>query len=285
MNSHGVWKRLLRNRLALAGLIFLGFMAVAALVGPAIMPYGFAQQVPADRLLAPGGSHTLGTDDLGRDVLSRLVSGVRISLGVALAVECVVVVLGLVVGLVAGYFGGWIDNLLVGTTNVMLSFPDVLLAVLLLGTLGAKDAGPYQSLVLVVLALGITGWPPLARLVRGQVLSLRRREFVEAAVALGAGNGRILVRHILPNLISPVIVAVTVDAAGVILAEATLSFLGIGVQQPIPSWGRMINDALAYYRSQPMLLVWPSVCLSATVLALNFVGDGLRDALDPRERT
>ncbi|MFM7321023.1 MAG: ABC transporter permease [Armatimonadota bacterium] len=283
MSARAVWRRLLANRLAFAGVVFLILLAVTAAIGPVLIPYGFAQQIPADRLAAPGGAHLLGTDDLGRDVLSRLVSGVRISLGVALAVEVVVVLLGITVGLVAGYFGGWIDSALVGATNVMLSFPDVLLAVLLLGTLGAKDAGPYQSLGLVVLALGITGWPPLARLVRGQVLSLRRREFVEAAVVLGAGNGRILLRHILPNLVSPVIVAVTVDAAGVILAEATLSFLGIGVQQPIPSWGRMINDALAYYRSQPMLLVWPSACLSLTVLSLNFVGDGLRDALDPRE--
>ncbi len=283
MNSKAVWSRFVRNRLALVGLVFLLLLATTAIIGPSVMPYGFAQQIPVDRMAPPGATHLLGADDLGRDVFSRLVSGVRISLGVAVAVEVVVIALGLTIGLIAGFYGGWIDTALVGATNVMLSFPDVLLAVLLLGTLGAKDAGPYQSLGLVVLALGVTGWPPLARLVRGQVLSLRRKEFVEAAIALGAGNGRILVRHIVPNLVSPVIVAVTVDAAGVILAEATLSFLGIGVQQPIPSWGRMINDALAYYRSQPGLLVWPSLCLSLTVLALNHVGDGLRDALDPRD--
>jgi ABC-type dipeptide/oligopeptide/nickel transport system permease subunit len=166
-------------------------------------------------------------------------------------------------------------------TDVMLAFPDVLLAILLLGTLDAPGR-PTLSLALVVIALGVTGWPPLARLVRGQVLSLRSREFVEAARAMGATNGRIVRRHILPNLLSPVLVAVTVDTAGVILAEATLSFLGIGVQRPYPSWGRMINDALEYYRSEPRLLIWPSLALSLTVLALNFLGDGLRDALDPR---
>ena len=284
MSPQELWRRFASNRLALGGAVFLGVLLLVAVVAPLLAPFDYAEQIPGSRLGAPSPTHRMGTDDLGRDVFSRLVFGVRISLGVAVAVEVVVVAVGLLVGLAAGFFGGWIDQLLMAWTNVMLSFPDVLLAILLLGTLGARDAGPFQSLQLVVLALGLTGWPPLARLVRGQVLSLRKREFVEAAESLGASPGRILVRHILPNLVSPVIVAVTVDTAGVVLAEATLSFLGIGVQQPIPSWGRMINDALAYYRSSPLLLVFPSACLSLTVLALNFVGDGLRDALDPRSR-
>jgi ABC-type dipeptide/oligopeptide/nickel transport system permease subunit len=284
MSPQELWRRFASNRLALGGAVFLVVLLLVAVVAPLLAPFDYAEQIPGSRLGAPSPTHRLGTDDLGRDVFSRLVFGVRISLGVAVAVEVVVVAVGLLVGLAAGFFGGWIDQLLMAWTNVMLSFPDVLLAILLLGTLGARDAGPFQSLQLVVLALGLTGWPPLARLVRGQVLSLRKREFVEAAESLGASPGRILVRHILPNLVSPVIVAVTVDTAGVVLAEATLSFLGIGVQQPIPSWGRMINDALAYYRSSPLLLVFPSACLSLTVLALNFVGDGLRDALDPRSR-
>lgn len=284
MSPRELWRRFASNRLALGGAVFLVVLLLVAVVAPLLAPFDYAEQIPGSRLSAPSPTHRMGTDDLGRDVFSRLVFGVRISLGVAVAVEVVVVAVGLLVGLAAGFFGGWIDQLLMAWTNVMLSFPDVLLAILLLGTLGARDAGPFQSLQLVVLALGLTGWPPLARLVRGQVLSLRKREFVEAAESLGASPGRIVVRHILPNLVSPVIVAVTVDTAGVVLAEATLSFLGIGVQQPIPSWGRMINDALAYYRSSPLLLVFPSACLSLTVLALNFVGDGLRDALDPRSR-
>jgi ABC-type dipeptide/oligopeptide/nickel transport system permease subunit len=166
----------------------------------------------------------------------------------------------------------------------MLAFPEILLAILLLGTLGAGSAKTEVSLMLVILALGLTGWPSLARLVRGQVLSLRKREFVEAARAMGATNSRIILKHILPNLLSPLLVAVTVDVANVVLAEATLSFLGIGIQPPFPSWGRMISDALRDYRSDPRLLICPSIILSLTVLSLNFLGDGLRDALDPRRK-
>lgn len=280
----GVWKRLLSNPLAAGSLAVLAVIALCALLAPWIAPYNFAKQILADKMQAGSPQHLFGTDDLGRDILSRLIYGARISLLVAVCVEAFVVTIGLTVGLMAGYRGGWIDTLLMRITDVMLAFPDVLLAILLLGTLGTAAATPEASMGLVIVALGVTGWPPLARLVRGQVLSLRKREFVEAARALGATDSRIILRHILPNLLSPILVAVTVDAAGVILAEASLSFLGIGVQRPFPSWGRMINDALDYYRSQPRLLILPSVLLSVTVLSLNFLGDGLRDALDPRSR-
>lgn len=282
--SPGAWARLRGNPIAFGSLILLAILGVIALGAPLIAPYPFAQQALTDSHQGPSAHHLLGTDELGRDSLSRLLYGARISLTVAVAVEAFVVVLGMLVGLAAGFFGGWIDSILMRTTDVMLAFPDVLLAILLLGTLGTTNASPERSITLVILALGVTGWPPLARLVRGQVLTLRKREFVEAARALGATNGRILARHILPNLLSPVLVAVTVDTAGVILAEATLSFLGIGIQRPYPSWGRMIEDALEYYRSEPRLLILPSVVLSVTVIALNFLGDGLRDALDPRSR-
>lgn len=280
----GVWKRLLANPLAAGSLIVLSLLVLFALLAPIIAPYGFAAQDLGARLQGPSPKHLLGTDDLGRDILSRLIYGARISLTVALAVEVFVVSIGLAVGLTAGYRGGIVDTILMRVTDVMLAFPDVLLAILLLGTLGTAAATPATSMGLVIVALGVTGWPPLARLVRGQVLSLRKREFVEAARALGATDERIILRHILPNLLSPILVAITVDAAGVILAEASLSFLGIGVQRPFPSWGRMINDALDYYRSVPSLLVYPSVVLSITVMSLNFLGDGLRDALDPRSR-
>ena len=273
------------NKVAFASLIFLGLLVLVALFAGVLAPYPFAEQKLTDRMQTGSALHRLGTDDLGRDILSRLIYGARISLSVAVLVELFVVTIGVTVGLIAGFFGGWAETVLMRLTDTLLAFPDVLLAILLLGTLGAAASKPEVSLFLVVLSLGITGWPPLARLVRGQVLSLRKREFVEAAIAMGASNGRILLRHILPNLLSPIIVAVTVDAAGVILAEATLSFLGIGVQRPFPSWGRMINDALDYYRSEPRLVIWPALCLSLTVIALNFLGDGLRDALDPRKRT
>ncbi|WP_309711274.1 ABC transporter permease [Armatimonas sp.] len=277
-------QELKKNKIAFASLIFLGVLVLIALFANVLAPYPFAEQKLMDRMQGPSAAHRLGTDDLGRDILSRLIYGARISLSVAVLVELVVVGIGVTVGLIAGFFGGWAETILMRITDTLLAFPDVLLAILLLGTLGAAASKPEVSLLLVVMSLGITGWPPLARLVRGQVLSLRKREFVEAAIAMGASNGRILLKHILPNLLSPIIVAVTVDAAGVILAEATLSFLGIGVQRPFPSWGRMINDALDYYRSEPRLLVGPALCLSLTVIALNFLGDGLRDALDPRKR-
>jgi len=282
------WQRLRTNPIAFASLIVLGFVAAVALLAPLIAPYTFNEQDLASKLQGPSAAHRLGTDELGRDTLSRMIYGAQISLLVAVCVEAFVVTIGLTVGLIAGFRGGWVDTVLMRVTDVMLAFPDVLLAILLLGTLGTADIvkqNPMFSIGLVILALGVTGWPPLARLVRGQVLTLRKREFVEAARALGATNGRIIWKHILPNLLSPVLVAVTVDTAGVILAEATLSFLGIGVQRPFPSWGRMINDALDYYRSEPRLLILPSVFLSVTVLTLNFLGDGLRDVLDPRSRS
>ena len=282
------WQRLRTNPIAFASLIVLGFVAAVALFAPLIAPYTFNEQDLASKLQGPSAAHRLGTDELGRDTLSRMIYGAQISLLVAVCVEAFVVTIGLTVGLIAGFRGGWVDTALMRVTDVMLAFPDVLLAILLLGTLGTADIvkqNPMFSIALVILALGVTGWPPLARLVRGQVLTLRKREFVEAARALGATNGRIIWKHILPNLLSPVLVAVTVDTAGVILAEATLSFLGIGVQRPFPSWGRMINDALDYYRSEPRLLILPSVFLSVTVLTLNFLGDGLRDVLDPRSRS
>ena len=269
--------------MALASIIVLAIIVLSAIFLPMFLPYGYAEQLPDSRLLMPSGQHPLGTDDLGRDILSRVLVGARISLMVAVSVECVVVLLGVTVGVIAGYRGGWIDSLLMRVTDVLLAFPDVLLAILLLGTLGASSSRPETSAVLVVMSLGVTGWPPLARLVRGQVVALRQREFIDAARSIGTGHQRILWHHILPNLVSPIIVAVTVDAAGVILAEATLSYLGIGVQRPMPSWGRMINDALDYYRSEPRLVVIPAIMLSTTVIALNFLGDGLRDALDPRK--
>lgn len=283
MTPRETWQRIAANKIAFASIIFLALLILAAAFVPMLLPFGYEQQLPDSRLLPPGGKHILGTDDLGRDILTRVLVGARISLMVAVSVECVVVFLGLTVGLIAGYRGGWIDSLLMRITDVLLAFPDVLLAILLLGTLGATSSRPETSAMLVVISLGVTGWPPLARLVRGQVVALRQREFVDAARSIGSSHGRILLHHILPNLVSPIIVAVTVDAAGVILAEATLSYLGIGVQRPMPSWGRMINDALDYYKSEPRLVIVPATMLSLTVIALNFLGDGLRDALDPRK--
>ena len=269
-------KHLFRNPVAAVSLCVLALIVLMAVVYPLISPYSYAH--PTDDISAPSSArHWLGTDDSGYDLLTRLAVGARVSLSVGLGVELLVLAVGIPIGLVAGYYGRWTDTLLMRLTDMMFAFPDILLAILIMAVYG-------QSLGNLFVALTITGWPGLARLVRGQALSLRGREFVEAARALGIPSGQIIRRHVLPNLLSPIIVAATIDIAGVIIAEATLSFLGIGVQDPLPSWGKMISVARTshYWRSNPSLVIYPALCLSLTVLCLNFLGDALRDALDPR---
>jgi len=268
-------KLLAKNRLASASLFVVAVIGLVALFAPLIAPYSYAAQDLAHTNELPSPRHLLGTDALGRDVFSRLIYGARISLTVALVVELIELLIGVTFGALAGYYGGKLDLVLMRVTDMMFAFPDILLAILIMSI-----AGP--SIFNIFLALGLVGWPTMARVVRGQVLSLKEKEFVEAARAIGATDRHIILRHILPNTLSPIIVTVTVGMAGVILAEATLSFLGIGVQPPQPSWGSMINDARDLMRSHPALIVFPSLALSVTVLAFNFLGDGLRDALDPR---
>jgi oligopeptide transport system permease protein len=227
----------------------------------------------------PSARHWLGTDDGGYDTLTRLAVGARISLSVGVGVEIIVLLVGITVGLLAGYYGRATDTALMRLTDMMFAFPDILLAILIMATQG-------RSLGNLFIALSVTGWPGLARLVRGQALSLRNREFIEAARAIGLPSGQIIWRHLLPNLLSPIIVASTIDIAGIIIAEATLSFLGIGVQPPLPSWGSMISVPLQsqFYLTQPIVVIAPAVALGLTVLSLNFLGDALRDVLDPRTR-
>lgn len=280
--GRAVWKQLRRNPLAVISMIVLTVIVLFALFFPAFARahWGYTFDHQTDDYSAPASArHWLGTDDSGYDTLTRLAVGARISLIVGVGVEAIVLIVGGFVGLVAGYFGGKTDVALMRVTDIMFAFPDILLAILIMAVRGA-------SLLNIFIALGITGWPGLARLIRGQALSLRNREFVEAARALGVPSGQIIRRHILPNLLSPIVVASTIDIAGVIIAEATLSFLGIGVQDPIPSWGKMIAVPLnsGYWRAHPELVIYPAVCLSLTVLSLNFLGDALRDALDPRKQ-
>ena len=272
-----VWHQLLRNPLAVVSLVVLATIILMAIFYPLVSPYRYDHQT-TDIFSASSARHLLGTDDSGYDTLTRLAVGARISLTVGVGVEAIVLIVGGLVGLVAGFYGKWLDSGLMRLTDLMFAFPDILLAILIMGII--KD----PSLLNIFAALGITGWPGMARLIRGQALSLRGREYIEAARALGVPNPQIILRHILPNLLSPIIVAATIDIAGVIIAEATLSFLGIGVQDPMPSWGKMISVPLesGYYRSHPELVIYPALCLSLTVLALNFLGDALRDALDPR---
>jgi ABC-type dipeptide/oligopeptide/nickel transport system permease subunit len=248
-----------------------------ALLAPVLAPYHYARQDLGRLQLPPGPGHWLGTDELGRDLLSRLVYGARVSLTVAVVVEAVELLLGATLGLLAGYFGGRLDTAIMRLTDMMFAFPDILLAILITAILG-------PSLFNVFLALALVGWPGMVRLVRGQVLRLREEEFVLAAQAAGAGHTRILVRHLLPNVLGVMIVAATVGMGSVILAESTLSFLGIGVQPPYPSWGSMIQAAWLWRRSNPLMTLWPAAALAVAVTAFNFLGDGLRDWLDPRMR-
>ena len=262
--------------LILAATVALLLFAVAILA-PWIAPYHYARQNLDMPQRPPGPGHWLGTDELGRDNLSRLFYGARVSLTVAVVVEVIELLFGATLGLLAGYFGGRLDSAIMRLTDMMFAFPDILLAILITAILG-------PSLFNVFLALALVGWPGMVRLVRGQVLRLREEEFVQAARAAGAGDARIVVRHLLPNVLGVIVVAATVGMGGVILAESTLSFLGIGVQPPYPSWGSMIQAAWLFRRSDPLMTLWPAAALALAVTAFNFLGDGLRDQLDPRMR-
>jgi ABC-type dipeptide/oligopeptide/nickel transport system permease subunit len=276
--SRAVWTRLCRNPLAVGSLVALALIVLTAIVCPLVSPYTYLEGTGRS-YEPPSAHHWLGTDKLGYDLLTNLAYGARVSLFVGVGVEAIVLLVGGAVGLVAGYYGRWTDGLLMRLTDMMFAFPDILLAILIMAVRG-------PSLLNIFVALGITGWPGLARLVRGQTLSLRGREFIEAARALGVPNGQIIRRHILPNLLSAIVVAATIDIAGIIIAESTLSFLGIGVPDPLPSWGKMIVAPIqsSSFLAHPALVIYPALCLSLTVLSLNFLGDALRDALDPRAR-
>jgi ABC-type dipeptide/oligopeptide/nickel transport system permease subunit len=262
------------------GIILL--MVFVAVFAPLLAPHPYDAQDRSHTLINGGSGHPLGTDNLGQDTLSRLIYGARVSLSVGIIVEAIELLIGVSLGLLAAYKGGLWDTILMRVTDAMFAFPDLLFAILLVGII--RPTAPMASFLTVFVALALVGWPGMARLVRGQALALREKEYVEAARAIGVSGWGITTRHMLPNMLSPIIVAMTVDIAGIILAEATLSFLGIGIQPPFPSWGRMISDARNYLRSQPMLLVYPSIALAALVVAFNFFGDALRDALDPRLR-
>ncbi|HLH22839.1 MAG TPA: ABC transporter permease [Chloroflexota bacterium] len=288
------WRRLCRNRAALAGLGFIVLVALCAVLADVLAPYPFWQQDLTVVRQPPSPQHWLGTDELGRDILSRLLYGARISLAVGLVVQALILLVGVPVGALAGYFGGWLDTLLMRAVDVLYSIPDLLLVIVVMttvraalaaggGTLGAFAAvdAAFGGLLGVFVALALTSWLTVARLVRGQVLSLKEREFVDAARTLGAGDLRILRQHLLPNTLAPIIVAATFGIPSAILLEASLSFLGLGVQAPMPSWGAMILEGYKAMRAEPHMLVAPAAALSLTVLSYNFFGDGLRDALDP----
>ena len=267
-----------QNPLAIAGLVLTASFALCALFAPLFAPQDPAQiDLPA-RLASPSAAHWLGTDELGRDLLSRVIYGARISMLVGTSVVAVSLTLGLIVGCVSGYYGGGVDRFFnVVVMNAFLSFPGILLAIAFVAFLG-------PGLWNLILALSLGGWVGYARLVRAQVLATREREFVEAARALGASDWRVVTRHILPNMIQPVIVQAAIGMAGAVLAEATMSFLGLGVPPPVPSWGSMLNDGRAHLFDAPHIVLFPAAAVMLAVLAFNFIGDGLRDYLDPRAR-
>ncbi|MGH9532434.1 MAG: ABC transporter permease [Terriglobales bacterium] len=266
------------NPLALFGTALILLLTLSALLAPWLAPQDPAHIDLPSRLTPPSGAHWLGADELGRDILSRVLYGARISMLVGASVVLVSLTLGLIIGSIAGYYGGRIDRFFnVIVMNAFLSFPGILLAIAFVAFLG-------PGIFNLVLALSLGGWVGYARLVRGQVLATREREFVEAARALGASDLRIIVRHILPNIIQPVIVQAAIGMAGAVLAEATMSFLGLGVPPPTASWGSMLNDGRSHLVDAPHLVLVPAAAVMLAVLSFNFVGDALRDYLDPRSR-
>jgi peptide/nickel transport system permease protein len=266
------------NPLAVIGVVLVVIFVMCALFAPWIAPQDPAHIELPSRLASPSSTHWCGTDELGRDILSRLIYGSRISMLVGSCVVATSLALGLIVGSIAGYYGGGIDRFInVVVMNAFMSFPGILLAI---AFVAFRGPGIFN----LVLALSLGGWVGYARLVRGQALAVREREFVEAARALGASDLRIITRHILPNIIQPVIVQAAIGMAGAILAEATMSFLGLGVPPPTASWGAMLNDSRAHLFDAPHLVLFPAAAVMLAVLAFNFIGDALRDYLDPRSR-
>lgn len=288
------WTRLRRHKLAIAGLIVLCLMVLAAAFAKQLAPFDpnaidnvHWQGMPLPPCFqdaAQCGGHTLGTDEVGRDLLSRLLFGARISLTVGLFAVIMEVLIGATLGAIAGYYGGWLDYALMRVTDVFLSIPLLPLLLVLTGIVAASSSKAALSFGVIVPIIGILSWPPVARLVRASFLSLREREFAEAARAVGNNDGRIIFRHLLPNAVAPIVVQATLDVANVIILESTLSFLGFGIQPPTASWGNMLANAQSNLQSAWWAAVFPGLCILITVLAINYIGDGLRDALDPNMR-
>ena len=274
-------KRLARRRTALFGLAVVSIVLLAAAFAPWVTPFDPLEQDINQRLREPGWQtaegrvHALGTDHLGRDILARVIFGSRIALVVGLSAVLISGVLGMAIGLVSGYFGGKVDDFFMRLADIQLAFPFILLAIAVIGVLG-------PSLRNIIIVIGVSSWVVYARVVRGEVLSIREREFVQAAIALGSRDGRVLVRHVLPNAFTPWLVVATLDMARVIVIESALSFLGLGVQPPTPTWGGMLADGRVYLSTAWWLATFPGLAILVTVLGINLLGDGLRDTLDPR---
>jgi len=268
----------LRNRLAVFGLVILVLLVLVALAAPLIAPYTINQVDVANRLQGPSSQHWFGTDELGRDVFSRVIIASRVSLQVGFVSVGIALGLGVPVGLIAGYYGGRIDSILMRLMDILFSIPAIVLAIAILAALG-------PDIVNAMIAIGVVYTPIFARITRGSVLTLRDAVFVQAARSIGASDLRIIGNHVFPNVIAPIIVQTSLSLAFAILAEAALSFLGLGVQPPNPAWGRMLSEGRAFFQQAPWMAIFPGLAIFATVFAFNALGDGLRDALDPQQRS
>lgn len=268
-------RRLLRDPLAATGLVLVSVLGAGALLAPVLAPYDPAAVNALESLSGSSWEHPLGTDALGRDTLSRVLFGARWSLGTAVLATAIVMVIGVVVGTLSGFYGGRIDSLLMRVVDVLLAFPRLVLYLAIVGTLGPGFRNLFIALVSIT-------WAEYARIVRGLVLSLKERGFVRASLALGAGDLRLMARHILPNVVAPVLVLASLQTGGTILALAALGFFGLGVQPPTPEWGTMINESRLFLQTNPELMLWPGLAISLAVIGFNLLGDGLRDVLDPR---
>ena len=268
------WLEFRRNRFALAGSVFIIFIALMGILAPVVSTHDPFKQSLRKRMKPPTAEHWMGTDELGRDVYSRLVYGARVSLFVGIVGTTAGVICGTIVGLISGFFGGWVDTMVMRVIDIMYAFPGIVLAILIVSVLGPS----LQNLILV---LAIWAVPSLSRIVRGNVLSLVEQDYVLAARALGAGRVRIMFLHLLPNTLAPIIVYATLGVAGAILTTAGLGFLGLGVQPPQAEWGNMLSNGRQYLRKAPLLMIFPGALISMTVISINLIGDALRDALDP----
>ena len=269
------WNRLKKNKFSMVCLYAIIIFALIAIFAPLFAPYDPAHQDIYNILDGSSKEHWLGTDHLGRDILSRIIYGSRVSLSVGIVAEAIAVTIGIIMGALAGFYGGIVDTIISRIIEIFASFPFLLFAIAIMFVLG-------PGIVNLFIAIGLIGWTGLARLIRAQIIQLKEKEFVEAATAIGASKTRIILKHLLPNCLSTIIVIISLDIPGDIMLEATLSFLGLGVQPPMPSWGEMINSSRMFMRQAPMYSIYPGIAIMIIVLSFNTLGDALRDALDPK---
>lgn len=272
-----IWYTLKRNKRAMFGLYFIIILIFLAIFADFLAPYGMREQNMSNALQFPGGSHLLGTDDLGRDILSRLIYGTRISLTIGVSAVGFALVFGTLLGVLSGYFGGWIDTLIMRICDVLLSIPSILLAIAIVASWGS-------SLFNMIFAIGFANIPIFARIIRSGVISIKEKQFIEASDALGANDWRVITKHIMPNIMSPIIVQSSLGIATAILSAAGLGFIGLGVEASVAEWGTMLNFGRSYIRTHYHLTVFPGLCIMLTILSFNLLGDGIRDAIDPKMR-